>query len=97
MKQLAVGILALCLSSVAVAADICTLYQEETKGEFHFCFYHCPSGDKVFTIGKYERCEYIRNLSSIDNLQRLNVGFARFANASNMAEGPVDERGTATE
>lgn len=96
MKQWAFGTLALCLSSAVMAADICTLYQEETKDEFHFCFYHCPSGDKVITIGKYERCDYIRNLSSIDNLQP-DAGFVRFANASNMAESQADTRWMATE
>ena len=66
MKRFRLGSLAFCLSSVAMAADICFLYDDQIKNEFHFCYYHCPAGDKVITIGKYERCDNIHNFSSIN-------------------------------
>ena len=67
MRNFFLGSLVFCLSQTVLAADICQLYDEQLKNEVRFCFYHCPSGDKVITIGKYERCDHIRNFSLIDD------------------------------
>ena len=68
MKSFILGYLTFCLSSTVLAADICQLYDEQLKNEVRFCFYHCPSGNKVITIEKYERCDHIRNFSMIDGV-----------------------------